>query len=400
MTITRSGTSPPPPCGLVGVAPTTQGRPNRVEISASALRHNVGVVRSALQPGTRLYAAVKANAYGHGLVPASLAFCEAGVDGLSMADPADAVALREAGITTPILLYSGGLIDAEFVAMVERYKVHPTVLDQLTADALAASARAPLPVFVEIDCGLGRTGVPAENAPGFIASLSGNSALRLDGIYAHLHVPKADAACGDYLSWQIERFRGVTAALDSMGVRIPIRILDSTGMIEHGIDSGVGGADPGHLLYGLSSGAKVHAVLPVRPALFSISSRLIQVRCDAASVPRDARGPFQRTPGMRFGVIPFGLRDGIAQIWTGEALVAGRRTRLLGAPSLEHTRVDLTGIEDARIGSEVVLVGQQGTEAISPDDVARLRGHARVTDFLVAVPASVPRATVDDRSAA
>ena len=104
---------------------------------------------------------------------------------------------------------------------------------------------------------------------------------------------------------------------------------------------------------------------------------------------------FKRAPGFCLGVIPIGSADGMAQLHCGEFLVHGRRAKLLGNPSLEHTRLDLSDIPEAKIGDEVVIIGEQGGDRITPDAVVAHQRHARITDLAMAVRPSVPRRYIE-----
>ena len=101
--------------------------------------------------------------------------------------------------------------------------------------------------------------------------------------------------------------------------------------------------------------------------------------------------PFAVTQGMRIGIVPIGYSDGVHRMHCGEMLVRGTRVPILGAPSLEYTRVDLTGVPDARVGDEVAIVGRQGEARISPEEVVRKQKAGRVSDIALEVRPTIPR---------
>lgn len=371
------------------------GRPIWVEVDAAALRHNLRLVRDTLPPGAKLYAALKANAYGFGLVGAARAFSQGGADGFSIADLSDAITLRLAGLESPILLYGGSFVDQTFAKAITQYRIQPTIHDEGTAASLAAHLSSPMPVFVKIDCGLERLGIPAEAAGAFVTSLVRDRGFCLGGIYTHLHVPSDTADIHAYVEWQTNRFRSVLEQLTANRIDVPVAVLDSTGTINIGVSSGLSGADPGHILYGLGSGGPEFTRLPIRDALVSIKTRLIQVR-DVDRPGHCDNAPFAIQEGMKVGILPFGLRDGMASIFTGKVVVRGQCVPTLGRPSLEHTRIELTSVHDAAAGDEVVLVGVQGCSSIPTAAVLEHCRHSRVTDMLIAVPPSVPRVYLDN----
>ena len=148
--------------------------------------------------------------------------------------------------------------------------------------------------------------------------------------------------------------------------------------------------DPGHLVFGLDPGGVAKVPVDVRSALAALKSRLITVRAFTRSEFLD-HAPFPLREGLRFGVIPLGSSDGLKSLHGGKVLVRGRRADLLGSPSAEHARVDLTDVPDAEVGDEVVIIGRQGHEVISLEDVQRHQGGVRASDITRRIPASIPR---------
>ena len=127
-----------------------------------------------------------------------------------------------------------------------------------------------------------------------------------------------------------------------------------------------------------------------RQAFKQLSSRLIHVRALRRELFVE-QAPFPVREGMRMGIIPIGSSDGADQLTAGEVLVRGRRAKLIGKSSLEHTRLDLTDIPEARIGDEVVLIGEQDGDAITTETVINYRGLGRITDLAMAVRHGIPR---------
>jgi alanine racemase len=152
--------------------------------------------------------------------------------------------------------------------------------------------------------------------------------------------------------------------------------------------------DPGQMFFG-SFRAEGDVPWPTKRQPFrKLSSRLIQVRM----IDRQAflpQAPFPVQPGMRIGVMPIGSADGLAQLHCGEVLICGQRARLIGNPSLEHTRLDLTELPQAEAGDEVVIIGEQGGDGITPDAVVEHQKHTRIADLAMAVRPSIPRRYID-----
>ena len=148
--------------------------------------------------------------------------------------------------------------------------------------------------------------------------------------------------------------------------------------------------DPGHMLFGLTPPGPLNVDADLRPAFHSLTSRIIHAR----SIERERfldLAPFPLHEGLRFGVIPIGLRDGMAALHCAEVLVGGRRAAILGPLSLEHTRVDLSEVPEAGVGDEVVIIGRQGAAAIEPEEVVAHQGFGVKAALALSAGGSIPR---------
>jgi alanine racemase len=368
-------------------------RPNVLEVDLDAIAHNVWRLRQSIGGGIQLFAALKANAYGFGIERVADTVVAAGAYGLAMVEVDHAVALRQQGIDVPILLYGGTPASADVVAAVEDYHLTPTLLDVADAQTYAHHAQGCLRAFLKIDVGLERLGASPEDMPSIAADLRALRNVELDGVYTHLHVPPHAPAeeTYPYLHWQFSRFKSALQALNEAGIEPPIRMAASSGVLMQTDEMHLNAVDPGHLLFGMYPAGPRRPPLDLRRALRALKSRLVQVK----TVNRAAfveQAPFAIQPGMSIGVFPFGICDGMPQLHCGHVLVNGRRVPVLSV-SLEHTRVDLTGVE-ARRGDEVVIVGPQGTDEISPAEVLEYLGQHLPSALPLAVHSSVPRSYV------
>jgi alanine racemase len=349
-------------------------RPTWFEIDLDAAVENLRTVRRLVGPARKIFAVVKADGYGFGSLELGRAFAENGADALGVADLADGIRLRHAGLTLPILVYPNALPDAAGALLAAGLTPTLTDFDAARAydDATGPSGHGPpTDVFVKVDVGLERLGVPADEAVKLVLAIRELPRLRLAGLATHLHVPpNADPA---YVRWQFARFTAVLAALAAQGVTVPVRLAASSPLVLGYPDTYLNAVDPGRMLYGMNrDDATVAGTL--RPAFHALKSRLVEVK---ELTPRERfadAAPFPIARGMRLGVIPIGMGDGFHRLNAGRVLVRGRRVPILARPSLEHTRVDLTTVPDAAVGDEVVLIGTQGGEAITPDEVAKQNG--------------------------
>jgi alanine racemase len=296
-------------------------------------------------------------------------FARNGADYLAVADVTEGIRLRGRGITAPILVYPNSLPAAAADTLAHR--LVPTLVDLEAARAYSEAATGPCDVFVKIDVGLERLGVPAEQAVKTILAMLELRHLRLGGLCAHPH----SEVGGDpaYADWQLGRFTGVVDELEARGVRVPVRLLAASPFLLRFPHTYLNAVDPGRMLYGITFPGETPPV-PLRPAFRALTSRVIALK---ELTPRERfaeAAPFPVTAPLRLGVIPMGSADGLRWLHADRVLVRGRTAPLIGSPSLEHTRIDLTSVPDAAVGDEVVIIGRQGDLEISPAEVAARHG--------------------------
>jgi alanine racemase len=371
------------PSGLAAHA-----RPNLFEIDLGAIADLTRRVRSHVGKDVTIFAALKCNAYGFGLVPVARTVLSAGADALSMVDPANAIELRRSGVTAPILVYPGSLPTRQGVTDAEVYDFVPTLVDLDSASIYSRYANRPLRVAIKVDIGQERLGFPAEAAADAIETMARMPNLEIHIVNSHPNVPSPPSL--DYLDWQLGRFEAMCRQLEAKGIVIPLRMIASSKILSLTRRAMLNAVDPGQMFFGplLAEG---DVPWPTeRQAFRKLTSRLIHVR-ELDRREFLGQSPFPTRPGMRIGVMPIGSADGMAQLHCGEVLVRGRRVKLLGNPSLEHTRLDLSDIPDARIGDEVVIIGEQETDRITPSDVVAHQRHSRIADLAIAIRPGIPR---------
>jgi alanine racemase len=353
------------PAGEVKTNPTL-GRPNVFDVDLGAVAENTRHVRAAVGKDVLIYVAVKSNGYGYGLIEISKTVLRNGADGLTMADIRGAVRLREHGVDAPILLYAGAPAVPGTVEAVAAHDLNPTVVDLDSAKEFSRLAPKPVDVFVKVSLGLERVGVAPRSVVRFVQEVGSMRNLRVHGLYTHLHIVAGPDA-SPYAEAQFDQFAEVLADLRQLGITPPVTMAASSNVLALTSSMLLNAVDPGRLVYGLPT-THPHGIA-VRPAFRSLSTQLIQVRPLERESWRSV-APFDLSGVDRVGVIPMGRSEGLVALNVGHVLVHGRRAQILGAISLEHTRVDLTAIPDARIGDEVVVIGEQGHDRISLDEVA------------------------------
>jgi len=344
-------------------------RPVWAEIDLAALAHNLDVVRW-LAGGRRLIASVKANAYGHGAVPMARELARLGVGMLWTGSIEEALAIRAAGIDARILLF-GGYLPGDIPALLQ-HGLTPTIYDRAGANAVSAAASRPTPIYVKVDAGLGRLGVPIADADALIGEIAALPRVVIEGIYSHL--PFADAAGRDRSLTQADAFAALLQGLAAKGIKPQVtQVWASSGLLAELPDAS-NAVCIGHLLYGLSPlPADLASASELRPVMTAIRARLIHVAHRGAG---GAGGGYGMRNARVTGVVPLGLGDGMRNPARGQAmslLVRGRRAPVIGV-SLEHTTLDLTGIDSAQVGDEAILVGCSDGLSNSFNDLARWFG--------------------------
>ncbi len=334
-------------------------RPIRAVIDPSALRHNFGIARRRAGRA-RLWAVVKANAYGHGLERAVAALADL-ADGFALIELESAVALRECGLKQPILLLEG-FYAADELPLFVRHRLIPVLhrCDQVAA-LLAAGWPADLPVYLKINSGMNRLGF---DAAGLAAAKSALAGRHIETVLM-THFADADGLRG--IDWQLERFAAMTAGMNDL------RSLGNSAAILRFPDRVGDWARPGIMLYGGSPFAEIAAAeLDLRPAM-TLASEIIAVQ---DLVPGDSVGygcTFTAERPMRVGIVACGYADGYPRhAPTGTpVLVEGVRTRTLGRVSMDKLCVDLTDLPaTVGAGGMAVLWGQ----GLPADEVAAAAG--------------------------
>ena len=368
-------------------------RPNVAEFDLAALRHNMRALRAISGPDIKYIAALKANAYGHGAAPVARALADDG-DTFALATGSfeDALAIRESGVDLPIMMFGGALPEA--APLLLAHGLMPTIYDLDGARAVSgagAAAGKTASVYIKVDAGLGRLGVPLPDALAYIREVQRLPGLRVEGVYTHLSF--FTEAERDWARDRMLEFDRFLADLEAAGIDIPVTQALASSCMVAGLTSRGNAVCPGHLLYGVPSIApSVADTSAFRPMLRSIRSRIIHAGPPKAGM----RGlPAADTPS-RIGVIPLGLADGYRPAIPGRtasALVDGTRVPIRGV-SLEHITLDLSQRPDAGVGDEVVLLGESGGESITLADLAEWQG-TRLHLVLMAFDGRLPARYVD-----
>jgi alanine racemase len=368
-------------------APADAVRPTRAEVNLEALRHNLRVVKR--QAGTaRVWAVLKADAYGHGAPAVARTLERARVDGFCVALLEEAVELREAGITGPILVM-GGYYGSAYDEVLARNLV-PVVHDLGQVAAFArlvrtGAAEGPIDVHLKIDTGMARLGVTMGALPALAARLDEYPEVRVAGLMTHLAC--ADAETTDDTTEQMVRFDEATTLLVRRGVRPEMRHAANSAALLRG-QARLDAVRPGIAIFGVGQ-ADLRPVMRVR-------TELVAVRDVESGGAVGYGATWHASRPSRVATIPMGYADGLSRQLgnRGCVLVRGRRAPIVGAVSMDMTMIDVTDVPGAEVRDEAVVLGAQdgplGREVIGADEIAAQAGTIP-WEVLTSVSRRVPR---------
>jgi len=350
------------------------------DVDLSAIANNVAELRRTTRADARLMAVVKADAYGHGSVPVAKTALDSGAAALGVARLREAVPLRSAGFTAPILIFGYTLPEAtpELIA----YHLEQTVYDLPTAEAMSQQAVAAgdaVRVHVKVDTGMGRLGLVPEytsdvvlenGAVEVIRKIAALPGLILEGISTHF--ASADSADPEFTRKQISRFSAFVTNLNDAGITVPtVHAANSAGIIAHP-DAHYNMVRAGIAMYGLSpSGEMDLSGVSLIPAM-TLKAKIIHVKCVPADFSISYGMTYRTEKETVIATVPVGYADGYRRELgnRGEMLVQESRAPIRGRVCMDLTMLDVGHLKNVRIGDEAVVFGRQGKAEISADEVA------------------------------
>ena len=346
-------------------------RPTRILVDLDAITHNLGAIRKRV--GVPVMGIVKAEAYGHGLVPVARHLQAQGVDQLGVAFLEEGIALREAGITLPILVLGGifGPQAAELIA--HDLEVTVSSIDKLRqVEAAAQSLGRKATVHLKVDTGMERIGVHSYSCAALIEAAVASQWCTIKGIYSHLAC--SDDPSSPMTALQVERFAEACAHFERLGAPMPLRHLANSGGVLHFPETWLDMVRPGIVLYGVLPDPASQRSMDLRPAL-SLVSQVVYFKVVRAGNPVSYGATWAPAADTRVVTVPIGYGDGWPRALSsrGQVLVRGHRYPVVGRICMDQFMVDI-GCDSAWNEDEVVLVGTSGAEKITVEDVALAAG--------------------------
>lgn len=360
-----------------------------VEVDLDNFTKNWEEIKKLVRPGVKILQVVKADAYGHGAIEIANVALKNGACCLGVANADEGVQLRVSGIDKPIIILSPS--PASEIGEIIKYNLTPSVSDLHFAEALQIQCRKAelrLPVHIEVDTGMGRGGILYDEAVDVIQRIAGYPNLQVVGIFSHL---SSSEILVDYNEKQWALFQGLLKSLDAAGLQIPIRHMSNSGGILNYQHFNLDMVRPGLMSYGIYPSLETRNRADLRPVM-AFKTRIVLLKDFPAGYSIGYNRTYTTQRPTRIATIPVGYGDGYGVILSnqGEVLIRGRRAPVVGRVSMDMCTVDVSQIPDCQVGDETVLMGAQGPEEISANDVAA-RVKTNAYEILCALGKRAPR---------
>ncbi|MBI5049353.1 MAG: alanine racemase [Nitrospirae bacterium] len=334
------------------------------EIDLNALSRNLKAVRKKTRNKSSVLAVVKAGAYGHGSIEVSRHLLKNGAAMLGVAFTDEAIELREAGITAPILVF----FDRDNIKACLRHSFTPVVFDLKTAGKISSEAyrqNRQIAVHVKVDTGMGRLGFKIKDASRSIFKIARMKNIVLEGLMSHFS--DAELRDREFAMVQLKDFTSLAGSLKKKNIRFKFLHISNSAAILGFPQAHLNMVRPGIMLYGY--GPVKNSLSPV----LSLKSRIIFIKNVPAGTPVSYGRTFITRRRSTIATVPVGYADGYNRRLSncGEVLINGRRATVVGRVCMDTIMIDVTEVPDVKEGSEVVLIGSQGSERITAQDIAQ-----------------------------
>lgn len=367
-------------------------RPTVAEIDLAALRHNLAAIAARVAPA-KVMGIVKANAYGHGLLRVAREMESAGVAMLGVAFVEEGIALRQSGITVPILVL-GGIIGDQISQFLE-HDLSITAssvwkLEQI--EAVAREMKTTARVHLKIDTGMERLGVHHFNAGELFEAACRAQHCRIEGVFSHLAASQQQD--GEWTRMQLERFCEATSWFERNGETMPPRHLANSGAVLNAPATWFDIVRPGLMSYGIAPEGAAKTV-ELHPML-GWKTRVVYFKVVAQGARVGYDGTWTAPCQTRVVTLPVGYGDGLRRSLSnkGEVLIRGKRCPIVGNVSMDQITVDIGPDGTAYNDDEAVLLGRQGDEEISVDEAAAWMDTISY-EVLTGIHTRVPRIYLD-----
>ena len=340
-------------------------------IDLDAVVYNMESMKKNLNPGTEMVGVVKTDGYGHGAVPIAKVI-DPFVAGSAVATPEEAYVLRRHGVAKWILVL-GVSHESQYEEMI-RQQVRPSIFTMEQAKPFSETAQrlgVKAPIHFALDTGMGRIGMtPDEKGADLAKAIADLPGIETEGLFTHF--ARADEADREATIRQYERYQHFCDLLKERGVEIPLRHCSNSAAIIDFKEMDMGLVRAGISIYGMYPSDEVNKdAVPLRPVM-SLKSRITYVKEMVPGQEISYGGLYKVTKPMRVATVPVGYGDGYPRSLTGKGmvLIAGKRVPILGRICMDQFMVDVSEIPEAKVDTEVTLIGEDGNDRISMEEVA------------------------------
>lgn len=366
------------------------------QVNLQAIRHNIKEARRNIQPETKIMAVVKANAYGHGAVPVSLALQDL-VDAYGVAMIEEALELREAGIDKMILIL--GYTGEDWYDQLVEHHISQTVYTFDMAKKLsdvAVSMGRKTPIHIKVDTGMGRIGfAPTEQSADVVKEIESLPGLIIEGLFTHF--ARADEKTIEAARKPFERYMNFVKMLEKRGVDIPVKHVSNSASIISFPEANLDMVRSGITTYGLYPSEEVPKnIMKLRPAM-EWKARISYVKQIEPGDSISYGGTFTAKEPMLVATVPVGYADGMKRDLSGKGrvLVHGEYAPILGRVCMDQFMIDVTHIPEVKMGDWVTIWGRDGERNIPVEEIAEL-SHSFNYEFVCSVTNRVPRKYIEE----
>jgi len=349
----------------------TSLRPTRVEIDLSAIDFNLQQIKKKVAPA-KIMAVVKANAYGHGVLPVAKTALNSGAAYLAVALLEEGIELRESGVTAPILVFGGEI--EEQLTEIFRYDLDITIISKKFAKLLSAEAvlrKQSIKIHVKVDTGMGRVGIPWQDAVEIVRDISRLPKLEIVGIYTHFAT--SDERDKTFAEIQLSRFQQVLDGLQKSGIQIPIKHAANSGAIIDLPGTYFDMVRPGIMMYGYYPSNETTESVPLKPAM-TFKSKVSYIKEVPAGTSISYGRKYNTAFATRIATIPVGYADGYNRLLTnrGKVLINGNIYPVVGRVCMDQILADIGQQPEISVGDDVVLFGSQGRQEFSVIEICQI----------------------------
>ena len=367
----------------------SSGRPTVGEVDLGALEFNYRQIKKRVPEGVKVLAVVKADAYGHGAIPISLRLEKLGVEYLGVAISEEGVELRRAGVKAPILVLGG--IFGEDVDQIFRFRLTPVVFRKDCLKILSKEAekrKRKVKVHLKVDTGMGRVGVPLGLWPDFLREVRRFPKIETEGILSHFSMTDEEEG---FTQSQWRAFQSAVAVAQELGISSQYLHMASSAMLTTFPGYAAGLVRPGIMLYGSYPSPVFRSLISLKPVM-TLKTRIHFLKSVSSGARISYGGTFMAKRESRIATLPIGYADGYSRHLSnhGEVLIHGKRAPVVGRVCMDFIMVDVTDIPRASVGDEVILIGQQGGEQITPEEIAE-KINSISYEVLCSIGKRVPR---------